>query len=210
MSSVVPTITAENPHTYREQIERVHGFASRIHIDLMDGVFTPNKSLTPQQLWWPEGMAADIHIMFQQPYEALKHLVTIKPQLIIVPAEATFDLNEVQQLFKGSGVSFGLALLPQTAVESASSLINAADHVLIFSGNLGYQGGSQADLELLNKLAEVRAIKYDIEIGWDGGVDDTNVKALAEAGVDIINSGGFIHKAEDSALAYQSLTALLP
>jgi ribulose-phosphate 3-epimerase len=67
-----------------------------------------------------------------------------------------------------------------------------------------------ADLTLLEKVQQAKSINPNIEIGWDGGVNAENVRQLADAGVDIINSGGYIHRAPDPALAYHTLVKLLP
>ena len=45
----------------------------------------------------------------------------------------------------------------------------------------------------------------DIEIGWDGGANLSNVRALAHAGIDVINVGSAITQATDPAAMYQSL-----
>lgn len=210
MAQIAPTITAENAHVYREQVERVEGFARRIHIDLMDGVFAPNKSVAPEAVWWSEGMSADIHVMFQEPANAIELLLKLNPELIIIPAESEFDFAQLQKFRAESKTRFGVALLPETSVVSVQDVLQQVDHLLIFSGNLGYQGGSVADLNLLEKVQQAKMINPKLEIGWDGGVNAQNVRQLADAGVDIINSGGYIHHAPDPALAYQALTALLP
>ena len=210
MAIITPTITAENPHTYREQMERVEPFAKRVHIDLMDGIFTPNKSVSTDQVWLPESITSDIHVMFQNPETVLEKLASLRPDTIIIPAEADFDLKSVLGLLRDAGVKLGLAVLPKTSIESLRNTISELDHLLIFSGNLGYQGGSHADLELLEKVAKARARNPQIKISWDGGVNDSNVQTLAAAGVDIINVGGYIHAALDPGLAYKTLTELLP
>lgn len=210
MAQIVPTITVENAHVYREQVERVEGFARRIHIDLMDGVFTPNKSVAPEAAWWPEGMKADVHVMFQEPANAIEVLLKLSPKLIIIPAESEFDFAQLQKFRTESKAQFGVALLPETSIASVQGVLQQVDHLLIFSGNLGYQGGSVADLTLLEKVQQAKSINPNIEIGWDGGVNAENVRQLADAGVDIINSGGYIHRAPDPALAYHNLVKLLP
>ncbi len=100
----------------------------------------------------------------------------------------------------------GLALLQDTSVESVSRIINKFNHILIFSGHLGYHGG-QADLSLLDKVKQVRELHPQAEIGWDGGINDQNVKQLAEAGVDVLNVGGFIQKAADPVQAFKKISA---
>lgn len=210
MSQIVPTITAENPHVFREQAERVQSFAERVHIDLMDGVFTPNQSLDTSQVWLLDGLVNDIHLMFQYPQDVLEQLVVLAPALIVIPAEATFDIDEVVELLHANGIKLGIALLAETSVEMVKELLPKIDHLLIFSGNLGYQGGSVANLGLLAKITAAKAINPELEIGWDGGVNNSNVAQLTSAGVDVINVGGSIHAAPDPGLAYHALTALIP
>ena len=104
MAQVAPTITAENPHVYREQIERVESFAGRIHVDLMDGVFTPNKSLPPDQLWFPDRLLSDVHVMYNRPKDILSVLVNKQPNLIILAAEMEDDFTECLQLVKNISI----------------------------------------------------------------------------------------------------------
>lgn len=75
-------------------------------------------------------------------------------------------------------------------------------------GNLGYHGGT-ANLELLSKVRDIREHHPDVELAWDGGINADNVRQLVEAGVDILNVGGFIQKAADPAARYQELADLL-
>lgn len=205
MSEVVPTITAENPHAYREQIERVEGFAKRIHIDLMDGVFTPNRSVSIEQVWLPKDLICDVHLMFAEPESAVLELATLEPNLIIIPAEALFNLNHIVRILKGTSIKLGLALLPETTIESVSLIIREVDHLLIFSGNLGHQGGSNADLNLLKKASKALELNPKLEIGWDGGINETNIQSIANGGVTVLNSGGFIHSAKNPREAFQIL-----
>ncbi len=205
MPVICPTVTAETPPHYHEQIERIAKFAQRIHIDLMDGQFTPNKSPDADEVWWPVGIQADIHLMFKSPLEAVKILARHTPNLIIVHAEAEGDFNEVVKHCRGQGIKIGVALLAKTDPDKILPALSHIDHVMIYSGNLGYQGGSRADLGLLDKVRIIKSHKPSIEIGWDGGVNDQNVAELINGGVDVLNAGGYIQKAEDPARAYHSL-----
>ncbi|MGH7237825.1 MAG: hypothetical protein ACREGF_04790, partial [Candidatus Saccharimonadales bacterium] len=81
------------------------------------------------------------------------------------------------------------------------------DHVLVFSGHLGNFGG-HADLKLLDKVKQIKAAQPRLEIGWDGGVNDRNAAKLAEAGVQVLNAGGYLHGAKNPAEAYQKLKDL--
>lgn len=209
MTQIVPTITAENPHVYREQIERVQSFAKRIHIDLMDGKFTPNTSLDTTQVWLPKDIVVDMHVMFENPNEALNVILQLKPSLVVIPVETDHKFEAFATALKEADIRFGVAILAATTVDSVKEKIARVDHVLIFSGNLGYQGGSVADLSLLDKVSEIKLINPTTEIGWDGGVDDQNVGDLADGGIQVINVGGYIHSAKQPEVAYNNLASMV-
>ena len=50
-------------------------------------------------------------------------------------------------------------------------------------------------------------MKPEVEIGWDGGANMSNIRALAHADLDVINVGSAIAKAENPAEAFQELVA---
>jgi len=208
MAVICPTVTAFDPHEYRTQIERLVPFAKRVHIDLMDGEFAPSKSPDLSQIWWPPELTADIHLMYQRPAEQIDELIRLKPSLVIIHAETETDFPDFAAKLHAAGIKVGLGLLQDTSVDQAAQIISDFDHVLVFSGNLGYHGGA-ADLSLLDKVRDIRQRYPEIEISWDGGISDQNAPQLVEAGVNVLNTGGFIQKAEDPAQAYRRLTAII-
>jgi ribulose-phosphate 3-epimerase len=205
MIDICPTIDAEDENSFREQMERVAHFVHRVHIDLGDGVFTPNKLVPIDQVWWPGGVRADLHVMYQDPTDFIPALMALGPQLIIVQAEADGDFLHLGKHLHEHGIEAGVALLPGTNPEIIRPGLEYIDHVLIFSGNLGHQGGSHADLGLLEKVQVIKSLKSSIEIGWDGGVDDININHLVDGGIEVINAGGYIQGADNPAKAFQML-----
>ena len=203
-ATVCPTVTALDPADYHKQISRIAPFAARIHIDLADGAFTPVKLTPVDQVWWPGGVRADMHVMHQRPLQHAKMYLSLGPQLVIVHAEAEGDFVLFADFLHKHGIEAGVALKPETPVETIRPALPWIDHVLIFSGNLGHFGG-QADLSLLDKVAELKRLKPQLEIGWDGGINDTNAQVLARGGVNVLNTGGFIQHAANPGAAYRTL-----
>jgi len=208
MSTIVPTITAYDVHEYRVQMERVKSFAKRLHVDLMDGIFAPTKSPDIGSLWLPEKIMCDIHIMYQYPHHQLRKLLALNPHMIIVQAEANeSSVDEIIKHLKKTKVKVGVSLLAETRADTrrVQELIKKVDHVLVFSGHLGYHGGV-ADLSLLDKVQDIRALHNTVEIGWDGGINQDNAMALYIGGVDVLNVGGAVQGAKDPLGAYTSLS----
>lgn len=203
MGTICPTVLAATAEEYEDQIETVAAFAHRIQIDLGDGDFT-TKTVGIETLWWPPQLAADIHLMYTRPSQYLEPLVQYRPHLVILHAEAADDLAKAFDYLRSRSVKTGLALLQTTTVESVAPLIKQVDHVLIFSGSLGSFGG-KADLSLLKKISQIRALNPTVEVGWDGGANQENVLQLAQGGVDVVNVGGAIQKANHPENAYRDL-----
>lgn len=207
-ASICPAITATTPDQYRRQIERATSVAVRLHLDVSDGVLTPSRLIPIEELWWPGNARADIHVMYKRPFEHAALLLNLRPQLIIVHAEAEGDFLSFARTAHSQGVEVGVAIQQDTQPEILQPALDLIDHVLIFSGKLGYFGG-EANVSLLDKARRLRAMKSQLEIGWDGGVKPENVRQLAEGGIDVLNSGGFFQNSADPHEAYQALTEAL-
>lgn len=204
MAVICPSILAENSGQYHQQMEKIASFAERIQIDLTDGDFAKSQTVKPQDAWWPVGIKADFHLMYRRPERAAEVILEHKPHLIIIHAEGEGNFLALAERLHGLGVKVGVALLARTPVNTIFSALNYIDHALIFSGNLGEYGG-RANLDLLSKVKTLKEHKADIEIGWDGGINDRNVSQLAFGGVDVFNVGGFIQNSDNPEKAYRGL-----
>jgi ribulose-phosphate 3-epimerase len=206
MPVICPTVTAPDPHTYREQMARIEPFAKRVHIDFGDGDFA-ERMVSIAQAYWPEHMTADFHVMYKHPYAHMETIVGLKPSMVIVHAEAEDNILAMVLELQAVGIKAGVALLKDTKPGDHVDVISHADHVLLFGGDLGHQGGT-ADMSVLDKIADVRAINPTVELGWDGGITAENAFTLVERGIEVLNVGGFIQHADDPKAAYESLSKL--
>lgn len=204
MSVIAPCITVETADEYKAAVETIHPFAQRVQVDISDGEFAPTFLLDKSQIWWPKEWTVDIHAMVARPLEHLDALIALKPNLIIFHVETKTDLLPIIEKIKAAGIKAGVALLRPTVPLTVASVIKAADHVMIFSGDLGHYGGS-ASLMQLEKVRLVKAINPTAEIGWDGGVGVDNAYTLTQGGVNVLNVGGAIFKADKPANAYATL-----
>lgn len=203
-ATICPTVTVDCFEDFQEQIERIASFAKRLHIDAADGSLTPNALIPIDQIWWPGGVRTDIHLMCREPERYLEHLIALGPQLVVVHAEAEGDFVRMASRLHRHGIEAGVALQQQTPVALIEPALDKIDHVLVFSGKLGSYGGT-VDLGLLDKVRALKRLKPQLEIGWDGGVNDTTARQLMEGGVEVLNVGGYIQRSPDPRAAYATL-----
>lgn len=204
MATICPTITTDNPELFQRNLTNYAKFAKRIQIDASDGTFAPTVMVPLQNMTFPTGVTIDLHLMTARPSEHLNEVLRLKPSLCIVHAEVDDDLNAIFTQLKAAGIKVGLALLKGTFPGLVRTLLTQADHAMIFAGELGRQGGA-IDMLQVEKAPLLKAINPELEIGWDGGANLSNVRALAHDGIDVINVGSAIASAADPAAMYQSL-----
>jgi len=205
VATVVPTVLATTPDEYSAMLARAEGLSQRVHIDICDGRFADAVTIGLAQVQVGADTQLDLHLMLQDPVSQMETALSLKPSLIIFHAEASGDLAGAMAHAQELGVKAGVGLLPQTSAESARALIEAANHVMIFTGLLGHNGG-QFQTDQLTKAAEVRAIKPEVELSVDGGVSDQNASLIVLQGIDVLYTGSFLHQAEDPQAAFDSIS----
>ncbi|MDR1599920.1 MAG: allulose-6-phosphate 3-epimerase [Oscillospiraceae bacterium] len=175
----------------REQLEVVSRRAAWGHVDVMDGRFAPNLTVTPdlvRAFRRVTDMPLDAHLMTVEPAlwierfaEAGVTAITLHAETIAGDAFRLFDRIEAL------GRAPGLALCPATTVGSAKHLLERARLLTIMTVDIGY-AGSPFIPGMLRKIEEARAFReregLDYTILADGGCGARTFKQLREAGVD--------------------------
>lgn len=205
MSNIVaPAVMVETSEEFKAYVERLQSVVQRVHIDISDGEFAPIFLLNESQLWWPKEWTVDIHAMVARPAEHVQALIALKPNLIIFHVETGVNLVPIIGQIKQAGIKAGVALIKSTVPSVVANAIKAADHVMIFSGDLGHYGGA-ASLMQIEKIRLIKEINPSVEIGWDGGVNAENAYTLTQGGIDVLNVGGAIANSDDPATAYATI-----
>jgi ribulose-phosphate 3-epimerase len=201
---IAPTILTNDPTKYKQIIETYHPFVKRAQVDISDGTLAPSATIPLSAVWWPKGWTIDIHLMTAQPSAAISTLTKLMPHLVILHPETEEDLLPTFSTLQEKGIKVGVAIMQNIYPGSIQEVIEAADHAMIFSGNLGESGGT-ANLLQLEKVRIIKKIKPTIEIGWDGGANIKNIRTIAQAGVNIINVGSAIINDPDPAKMHADL-----
>lgn len=209
MAVITPTITTANNDEFNKQLALIATYAEGVHLDFADGIFAPAKLLPLEQATRSDDLITHAHIMYERPLEVIEEIMHLDADLVILHAESE-DVKECLEQLQEHGTRTGIALLPETNVAELKELDidELFDHILIFGGHLGFQGGN-ADLSVLKKVGALKAEFPDVEIGWDGGVNESNIAEIVAAGVDVINVGSYLKNAPDPKKTYTELTSLL-
>jgi ribulose-phosphate 3-epimerase len=207
MASVAPTILASTPEDYSRRINNVKSFATRLHIDIADGVFEDQKSLGLSQIYDIDGVPFDLHLMMNHPEGQFEAICELGPQLVITHFEAPFDHEAFFKQLREVDIKVGLALKTETTVEQAKNMLPNIDHLIVFTGKLGHNGG-EFRVDCLDKIAQARAINPNLEIGVDGGINQETARLAIAAGADLLDVGSFIHDSDDPEIAYIAIQAI--
>lgn len=206
MAQIVPAILTNDPNEYKKQIEIFQPFAKRVQVDISDGTFAPGATIPVANVWWPQGMEVDLHMMVVRPSEHMPLILQMKPSLCIFHAETGEDLVPIFDQLRAAGIKAGVALMKSSFPDDYRRYIEVVDHVLVFAGDIGRQGG-QADMLQAEKIPLVKAINSNCEIGWDGGANLRTARAIARAGATVINVGSALTTAADPSAVYEDLVA---
>ncbi|HSX41657.1 MAG TPA: hypothetical protein VLF21_03490 [Candidatus Saccharimonadales bacterium] len=201
MAKVVPTVLATSPAEYDQRLKLATSLSPRVHIDICDGQFADNPTISLAQVHFDTGLAVDLHLMVKDPASQIESALSLHPELIIFHAESNGDLASLINHCHELDVKAGVAILPETTVDSAAELIKLADHVLIFTGHLGHNGG-QFQAGPLEKIAAVRQLNPSVEVGVDGGVTDVVAKQIVAKDADVLFVGAYLQSSPMPEQAY--------
>lgn len=210
---IIPGILTDNPTELRQMIEKAQGVVQRVQIDIIDGVFSDNKTVDPSALNDVDNdLLLDFHLMVNEPINWVEKCVRAGADRIIGQVEMMNSATEFIRQVQDAGVKVGVALDLDTSVNAVEKrLLNDMDVVLVMSVPAGFGGQKfhKEALEKIKKLDEIRKKdRSPFRICDDGGVTLEYVDDLARAAADeaIVGNRIFegnlaenIHKYESAA-----------
>lgn len=206
---VVPAILTDDPSSLDKMLRQAENFTDYVQIDIMDGHFVPSKSITWEHI---AGLSINLkweaHLMVAHPEEYLEGFKHAGASRIVFHHEATTSPQKVISLVRNLELEVGLAINPETAVPAVAPFINEVDSILLLTVTPGFYG-SKFIPEVMDKVAELRNIRPEIEIGVDGGIKESNIAEIASTGVDYICVGSAVFLQPDPAESYRRLQSLV-
>lgn len=184
-----------------------------LHLDIMDGHFVPNIAVglcTVEALKDKTCLRKDAHLMISNPEIMIAPTAQAGADSITFHAESTPHHIRLIRDIKRMGKLAGIALTPETPVDTIRCALEEVDIVLQVSVCVGF-GGQKIIEQVYSKLDQLKELKlryglsYEIQV--DGGINEHTYKKVLESGADVLVAGSFLFGAKDMKKTVDSIKA---
>lgn len=192
---IIPAILTDDSDVLEKMIRQAEAYADYIQIDVVDGRFVNRpKTITAHILAKIKTrIKIEVHLMVKNPEIYIEDFKRAGAKKIVFHSEKeeTLSPEKVIEKIRATGLEVGLAVSPETPVSKIEDLLDKVDSVLFLSVHPGSQ--SQEFIPwVLDKIAELKRRRPDLEVGLDGGIKLSNVKKVEETGADFVCVGSGI------------------
>lgn len=206
---IAPSILSADFSRLGEQVEEaIRSGADLIHVDVMDGHFVPNLTMGPmivsaiKPICAAAGVPIDVHLMVEKPEALIESFVQAGSDILTVHVETCPHLNRTVQQIHEFGIQAGVSLNPATPLSSLDEILPFVDLVLVMTVNPGFGGqrymaGSTQKISRLRQMLDDRSLAR-VAIEVDGGISESNVGEVLEAGATILVAGSAIFNRQAS------------
>jgi len=193
-------LAANHAHLARDLKEAEKHGISRFHIDVTDGHYTPNLIFGDQlvrDLRRETASYLDVHIAaFDQP-ELTEAFLDSGADGITIQYETCTLPQRLLARIRQQGLHTALSFIPATGFDRIEYFMDETDVISILAVDPGI-GGQTFNPKVVKKIELAAAYRENhrlaTRIAVDGGVNRKNIRALVDAGADILILGSGIFR----------------
>jgi ribulose-phosphate 3-epimerase len=182
------------------------------HMDVMDGSFVPNFALGVEDFKAIRALTdkpLDAHLMIQNPGNYIDLFAKdLGADIIYVHPEADPHIVSTLTKIKSHGKKCGIAINPETSIESIKELFNIIDNILVMTVNPGFSGQPYLDF-VTNKIKKIVNYQetYHFKIVVDGAISVDKINELGKIGVNgfVLGTSALFNKDESYQVIMKNL-----
>ncbi|AFJ45804.1 D-allulose 6-phosphate 3-epimerase [Shimwellia blattae] len=213
---ISPSLMCMDLAAFKEQITFLDRHADYFHLDIMDGHFVPNLTLSPFFVGQVSKLATiplDCHLMVTRPQDYIAPLAEAGASMLTLhPETLNGQAFRLMAEIRRRGMKVGLIINPETAPDTMKYYLHHADKVTVMTVDPGF-AGQPFIREMLSKITELKhwrareGLAFDIEV--DGSCNTATWRLLIDAGADvlIVGSSGLFNRSADLSQAWGEMVA---
>ena len=208
---IAPSILAADFGYLMRDIKAIEGNADYLHIDVMDGHYVNNISFgipVIESIRKYTDIKFYTHLMITNPEKYIKAFADAGSDIITFHLECSDDPDSLIKEIESYGKTAGIAVHPDTPIEKVFPYIGKVAIILIMTVYPGFggQGYLESSGERIRKLKKaIDEAGADTVISVDGGVAESTIKEIYDAGARLFVAGSAVFHADDPAQAIENL-----
>lgn len=220
----LPALLTSSVEDLFQQIHKCSRYYSYFQIDIADGEFVPNTTVSIEDIYQYlesehtssiyHSCIFDFHLMVMNPEEQIEKLVGLQKSIpiknVFIHQKLNPPLRSIMDRF--SEFTIGLVLNPEDSVNDLvhDYPLNSIPAIQIMSVNPGFQGSPFLE-ETLDKIEQLRKNNYKYEIFLDGGVNNKTLPVIKSKPFrpDFVGIGSYISQAENLKDRVQEIQDLI-
>ncbi|MBI5045287.1 MAG: hypothetical protein HZC02_05165 [Candidatus Levybacteria bacterium] len=206
MLELIPGILEKEWEAIKEKLELASQVTNTVHIDIMDGVLTPEKTfLDPQPFKkYTRSLYLEVHMMVKNPIVYLEQFAQAGFRRFLGHIEM-MDSQEEFVAKAGELGEVGLAFDGLTSISAINVPIENLDTLLLFTGERIGKSGQSLLPERLEKISSFHKIHDNLSITVDGGINDKTILQAMHAGASRFVATSALFHTKDFISSYQHM-----
>lgn len=213
MIEIIPAILAQSKQEFEQKLRQVESLCSLVQVDILDGSMYEHTSWfdakhvgaleTPVQF--------ELHLMVENPLPIIGEWKKFVPGVkrVIVHHELDRPVGTILSHVKDYlHLETAIAFNPETPIEEAQTLLPHVDQATVMGVHPGSSGRPFEGEYILEKIRQLKRLYPQVAIEIDGGVTETLIPPLLQAGASRFAVASLIFGSKDPSQELSRLQSM--